>query len=470
MRRPHLTRLAGLASLAGLALIACSSPQPVRRPIATETIVATDGGTPAVISDVASPAPAEGSLTSKDSRRVARTLAIVSEMRGLPATKPVPGVKLERDALVARVKDKALREYPPEALRREGLLLQIVGFAPPTFDYLGEMMKLLDAQLEGFYEPKNGTMYIAADLHGPQAEATLAHELVHALQDQRWDLKKRSDYKPGRGDESMALACLAEGDATSLMLDFLMKPDKSALDIPDDALRELMASGMNMGDIQSVPHILRSTLIAPYMEGIGFVNTLRRKGGWAAVNAAWDRAPTTTEQILHIDKWEASEGPLTVPAPTAKALGEGWKDDDEDTFGELGFMLSFAEWMDVEEARKAAAGWGGDRTTVFSKGDQIAYAVHARYDAASPAADAFAERAFSKLVPGLKKTLGTKPAIADASTICFERKELGPLLFLRKARDLVMITGPARVANAAWTSASTCATAKKWADEVAAQK
>ena len=471
MRHASLTMLAGLASLAGLAFVACSSPQPVRRPLATETIVATDGGTPAVIGEgAASAPPAEGSLASKDSRQVARTLAIVSEMRGIAATKPVPGVKLERDALVARVKDKALREYPPEALRREGLLLQIVGFAPPTFDYLGEMMKLLEAQLEGFYEPKNGTMYLAADLHGPQAQATLAHELVHALQDQKWDLKKRSDYKPGRGDEAMALACLAEGDATSLMLDFLMKPDKSALDIPDDALRELMASGMNMGDIQSVPHILRSTLIAPYMEGLGFVHTLRRKGGWPAVNAAWDRPPTTTEHILHVDKWETNEAPLAVPAPTATALGEGWKKDDEDTFGELGFALSFAEWIDVEEARKAAAGWGGDRTTVFSKGDQIAYAVHARYDAAAPKPDAFAERAFTKLVPGLKKSLASKPAIADASTICFERKELGPLLFLRKERDLVMITGPARVANAAWTSTSNCATAKKWADEVAAQK
>jgi hypothetical protein len=268
----------------------------------------------------------------------------------------------------------------------------------------------------------------------------------------------------------MALACLAEGDATSLMLDFLMKPDKSALDIPDAALRELMASGMNMGDIESVPHILRSTLIAPYMEGLGFVHTLRRKGGWQAVNGAWDRPPTTTEHILHVDKWEANEAPLSVPAPTATALGEGWKKDDEDTFGELGFALSFAEWIDVEEARNAAAGWGGDRTSVFSKGDQIAYAVHARYDVGTPKPDAFAERAFAKLVPGLKKTIAQKPAIADASAICFERKDLGPLLFMHRDRDLVMITGPARVASAAWTSTSTCAIARKWADEVAAQK
>jgi len=451
------------------ALVACSSTQPAHRPLATDSIVSSDGGAPLVISST--PGTPEGSLTSKDSKQVARTLARVSEMRGIVSTRAVPGVKLDRDQLVARVKDKALREYPPEALRREGLLLQITGFAPPTFDYLSEMLKLLEAQLEGFYEPKNGTMYLAADLKGPQAQATLAHELVHALQDQKWDLRKRSDYKPGRGDEAMALACLAEGDATSLMLDFLMKPDKSALDIPDDALRELMASGMNIGDVQSVPHILRSTLIAPYMEGLGFVHELRRKGDWKAVDRAWDRPPTTTEQIMHVDKWEANEGPIAIPAPTALALGEGWNKDDEDTFGELGFALTFAEWMDVEEARKAAAGWGGDRTSVFSKGDQIAHAVHVRYDGASaaPKPDAYAERAFGKLAVGLKKSLG-KPATSDPTTICFDRKELGPLLFARRDRDIVMITGPARVASGAWTSTSNCTTAKTWSDEIVAQK
>ncbi|GAF77523.1 unnamed protein product, partial [marine sediment metagenome] len=30
--------------------------------------------------------------------------------------------------------------------------------------------------------------------------------------------------------------------------------------------------------------------------------------------------------------------------------------------------------------------------------------------------------------------------------------------------------GPAKIATGGWTSAGTCATAKKWSDEVAAQK
>lgn len=268
----------------------------------------------------------------------------------------------------------------------------------------------------------------------------------------------------------MALACLAEGDATSLMLEYVMKPDRSALDIPDEALRELMKSGMNIGDVGSVPHILRATLVAPYLEGLSFVHALRRKGDWSAIDRVWARPPTTTEQILHVDKWEANEGAIAVAAPTGAALGEGWKKDDEDTYGELGFALAFAEWMDVDDARVAAAGWGGDRTAVFSKGAELAFAVHLRYDAASGAKpDALADRAFSKIAAALKKKLG-KPPLEGASNVCFERKETGPLMFTRKDRDVVLIAGPAKSAGGAWASTSTCGATKKWAEEILAQR
>lgn len=464
-----MKRAAALA--AALFFTSCSGGQ---TPPATTThdvaVAEADGGAP-VAKDVDGGAPRDPALSAKEQRVVARTLRIMSELRGVASTKDVPGVKLKREELVARVKEKALREYPPEALRREGQLIQIMGFAPASFDYLGEMMKLLEAQLEGFYDPKNGTMYLASELRGKEAQATLAHELVHALQDQHWDLKSRSDYKPGQGDKSLALAALAEGDATSAMFDFVMyeptlskAQNKTALDIPEDMLREMMRTSINTGEIKSVPHILRTTLIAPYVEGLAFVQALRRKGGWDAVDKAWARLPTTTEQILHLDKWEAGEAAAAVPAPTAQALGEGWKKEDEDTFGELGFALTFEEWLEHDDARLAAAGWGGDRSAVFQKGEEIAFAVHARYDALP-----FAERAMGKVTSGLKKAHG-KAAIADGWTLCFERKDTGPLLFARKDKDVVLMAGPAKVAKDTWTSTGTCAAAKKWADEVLGQK
>jgi hypothetical protein len=371
------------------------------------------------------------------------------------------------------VKEKALREYPPEALRREGQLLQIMGFAPPTFDYLGAMMKLLESQLEGFYDPKNGTMYLASELRGKEAQATLAHELVHALQDQRWDLRSRSDYKPGQGDKTLALAALAEGDATSAMFDFVMfdakepkDQQRNALDIPEGMLREMMRSAINTGDIKNVPLILRTTLVAPFVDGLAFVQSLRRKRGWGGVDKAWERLPTTTEQILHVEKWETNEPALDVPVPTAQALGAGWKKEDDDTFGELGLALTFEEWVDHEDVRTAASGWGGDRSAVYrhESSGEMALVVHLRYDR-----PVFAERAMSKLSPGLKKNVGT-PVIGETSTLCFERKDVGPLLFARKDREVVMVAGAAKVDGAVWTSSATCAGAKKWATEVLGQK
>ncbi len=439
--------------VAACAVLAACSPR-------REPGVASEPPPTVVVADAGTAAPKAPSLDSKESKTVARTLARVSRLRGLEAKRPVPGETLKRDVLVGKVKEKALREFPADALRREGQLLQIFGFAPTSFDYLNEMMTLLEAQLEGFYEPKNGTMYLAADLGRKEAEATLAHELVHALQDQSWDLKSRSTYRPGKGDETLALACLAEGEATSVMMDFMLgEQQRTALDLPDTMLRELMASGMNGAATQKVPHILRTTLIAPYIDGLAFVHGLRRKGGWALVDRAWAEPPTTTEQILHVEKWLAHEPPVTVGAPTAQALGAGWKRDDEDTFGELGFALAFEEWLERDDARTAAAGWGGDRSAVYTRGDEIAIAVHARYDAAG-----FAQRALQKLGPGLEKKLG-KPSLATSDAVCFERPELGPLLVARKNAEFVLATGPAR-AGARWQSTSTCADAKRWADEV----
>ncbi|HVH43530.1 MAG TPA: hypothetical protein VM925_14345 [Labilithrix sp.] len=454
-----MKRLSG--ALLALAIASCSSSQ---RPVVRSELApppALDAGAAPSTSSV--PENTEAALSSTESKTVAQTLVRVSEIRGVKATKPVPGVKLDRDKLVARIKDKALREYPADALRREGQLLQLFGFAPPSFDYLTEMMTLLEAQLEGFYEPKNGTMYLAAELRGAEAQATLAHELVHALQDQSWDLKSRSSYRPGKGDETLALACLAEGDATSVMMDFIMADQgKNALDLPEAMVRELMANGMNGLSVQAVPHILRTSLVAPYIDGLSFVHALRRKGGWKMVDRAWETPPTTTEQVLHLDKWESHEPAIAIPSPSGNALGAEWKRDDEDTFGELGLALMFQEWLDTSEARRAAAGWGGDRSAIYVKGDELAFAVHSRYDALT-----FAERATTVLVPGLKKAFG-KPAIDTPEAVCFERKELGPFIVARKGRDLVVATGPARADKAAWTSTSSCAQAKKWAGEILA--
>jgi hypothetical protein len=394
--------------------------------------------------------------------------------RGLDSKKPVPGVLLDRAALIARVKDHVSRELPPEAIRNEGLSLQLFGFIPTKFDYEAAEYDLLKAQLAGYYEPADGTMYMAADLGDEEAEATLAHELVHALQDQRWNLQERSKYRPGDGDRSEVVSALAEGDATSAMFDVTIAraapgSGKTAVDIPDDVFAEQIGAAMNSDpSVKNTPHVMRTSLAAPYVYGTLFVHALRRRGGWDAVNRAWDDPPTTTEQILHLDKWLAREAPMAVPAPTFAALGPGWKVDDEDTEGELGARIAFEEWMEPKAAAEVSGGWGGDRGVLVTNGDKAAFAWKVRYDPGKSRGDR-AARAYVGLTRALDKTLGPAKT-SDAAFSCRERPDRGPLALTLSGADVVFILGPVSTSASGWTSAGDCAQARKWAHEVASAR
>jgi hypothetical protein len=390
-------------------------------------------------------------------------------LRQLDSKRAVPGRTLPRDQLIARVKDHVAREIPPDAIEKEGLVLRLFGFVPDQFDYGKEMFALLQDQLAGFYEPEDATMYMAGDLDGLNAEATLAHELVHALQDQHWDLKKRSKYKPGESDKSSALAALAEGDATSAMADYVvsrMDRSKTALDMPEDLFTEQVLGSVSGGAASKTPHVMKTSLVAPYIDGLVFINTLRRKGGWTLVNRAWAEVPKTTEQILHVDKWEAKEPALEVSAPSAAALGSGWTKVDEDTYGEQGMRLMFEEWMPVPEAKVAAGGWGGDRGALLTNGSKAALALRVRYDdAPGPSRDGLAERAFRLVAAAISKVPGR--VHKDPSLVCVDRPTLGPLAVRRSGRDLVFIAGPASLDSKSSVAASDCALAKLWSQEVA---
>jgi len=100
--------------------------------------------------------------------------------------------------------------------------------------------------------------------------------------------------------------------------------------------------------------------------------------------------PTSTEQVMHADKYAADEKPIAVklPATLAKDLGEGWTVPLQDTFGEF----QMGEWLKLNgvpdaEAADAAAGWGGDRLAVVNGPDGAwAVVMHTVWDTKADAA------------------------------------------------------------------------------------
>lgn len=393
----------------------------------------------------------------------------VAVARQLPQRATLRSSTLERKPLIAKVRAHVDEEVPRPAIRGQGELLVGLGLLPPSYDYEKGVFDLLEAQLAGFYEPGDKTMYLAADLGRKEADATLAHELVHALQDQHWDLGPKLRFRPDAGDVTSAVHALAEGDAMSAMLDVLFAADKrTALDVSDDVLAaEMRAEILLTPSLAEVPTILKASLVAPYVDGLLFVNRLRRDGGWRAVDDAWSRPPETSEQLLHRDKWRAREPALPVPALSTDALAPGFATLYTDTVGEQGVRLVFEEWGKRSAAVRAAEGWGGDRSWVLGRkqgdSEELVAALWVRFDG-PPSACRDADEAFELA----SRAAGGKGE--RERTTCKERKDVGPLVVTRRGCDLLITGGPYVHQGARAEARGACPAAVAWAEAAIAAR
>lgn len=308
---------------------------------------------------------------------------------------------LSPQELVSVVKKQVDRELPREFIQGEGRTFQALGLLPVDFDYESETYELLREQLLGLYVPDEHGMYLLRNLDLKEIQPILAHELVHALQDQHFNIHKKLKYSPGESDSLTALHALAEGEATSAMIDQSLPKE---INLEDPQVRSKLAKRVVEPEeilsqtivqkptdrIAKTPKFLALNLLAPYAWGLRFVQQLRLRGGWAAVNAAWASPPISTEQLLHLEKYDAHEPPIHVGVAPAQTLGAEWKKTFDDVVGEAGSQLVFSQWVDATSARRAANGWGGDRITLFeNKSNQLAVAWKLVFDSQNEAYEAF---------------------------------------------------------------------------------
>jgi hypothetical protein len=156
-------------------------------------------------------------------------------------------------------------------------------------------------------------------------------------------------------------------------------------------LGEVAAAGADpemLAVLARTPAILLETSLFPYQAGAAFVSGILAGGGYDAVNAAFDRLPESTEQILHPEKYEAGESPVDVELPgnLASRLGSGWTLDGQDTLGELQLRIWLREGgVKGDVARIAAEGWGGDRTGLLAGAGGDAVVMVTEWDSTADA-------------------------------------------------------------------------------------
>jgi len=419
---------------------------------------------------VTRPAGIDQSATAED--EVARALKYVSSIRELAALSAVKGRVISRDEMVKYVERDLDTQVPPAVVKASGEILFALGTVPASFDYRNGLLDVMRAELLGFYEPHEKTMFLGADLRGQELDATLWHELVHALQDQHYGLEKLLTFADDASDWQGAIHALAEGDATSAMVDAMFAPKGiHAPDVPESVMD--LQSALSVGAVQQVPAILKRSVVAPYLDGLAFVNALRRRGGWSAVDQAWARPPATTEQLLHLDKYDSHESGEVLAALSAPPKGPA-SATYSDVYGEETLRILFAEWMPSRTASEAAAGWSGDRVTAFADADRTAVAWRVRYDndaAALRGLRAFARGALAPEDQVLDARGRLQEFVSDADAekatrsgqVCRERHMRGPFAVVRHGRDVAVALGPFRRNSSGATPERDCSNALRWA-------
>lgn len=350
-------------------------------------------------------APARAGEPAPLAERVAAAQKLVEEVRGAKFRGPIASALLPEKEL-GEVLGRKLVEDLPAPFDAYAASLAAIGLIEPSPDLLRRLERLYARQVVGFYDPAEKKFFVVPertrDAGGPAGELMeqilLAHELTHALQDERLGLDRRMKALGDSTDALLALQAFLEGEATIVMTDALLAsvPEEAREALGGDPLAQVL-DGLGetaaVDGADGVPEFFVEELVFPYARGTAWVREKRLSGGWRAVDAAYASPPSTTREILRPGvKLPPRRRLSPADRPDPGRLGTGHEAAWADTLGEwvLGLLLERAG-SDEKEAEAAAAGWQDDRVVFLvpkgaPAGDGVGFLWRIR--ASSPAAAA----------------------------------------------------------------------------------
>ena len=342
---------------------------------------------------------------------VSRAMARVELIRGLEFDMEVPVEVVSRSEFASSSgteRGEAFRTF--DNAKFEALLL------------IGEEEGSLDVQqdnsnssIAGYYTPAEDAIVLVADNESTLQidELTLGHELVHAIQDQEFDL---GSFDSETRDGANADSGLIEGDANYVQYRYQQRCGEGGSWNGTCVTPEASGGGGGSGPPNMGVYFLN---YQPYSDGPAFIADQRSEGGWAAVNDLYDAPPESAEQVIHPDRY-GTDPPTEVEL--ADEHGDGWERVrpesrlDYAEVGQSGVASMFAypyyhsngqqaivdprEWLNLTRSGDvsrfdplnygfdAAAGWDGDRMHVYENADgETGYVWRLVWDSDAEAAE-----------------------------------------------------------------------------------
>ncbi len=263
---------------------------------------------------------------------VGRSMARVEAVRELEFEDSVPVEVISREALRERRETNDSGNVTSTENRlHQNVKWEAVFAIGEGEDAISTFSSTQTATIGGFYNyAEDRIVIVSENTTTPKMdEITLSQELFHALQDQRL----RVSYNRSTREGLNARNGIVEGDGNLVDRRYQQRCEAEW----DCLLPESSDGSGGGGDINYGIYL---TQFQPYSDGPKFVRGIYNEGGWEAVNAVYETPPTSTEQVIHPEKYP-DEGPSDISFSdtssdewTIPDLGEG--SVEYATFGEGG--------------------------------------------------------------------------------------------------------------------------------------
>jgi hypothetical protein len=279
-----------------------------------------------------------------------------------------------------------------------------------------------------YFDQQANELLVAGDTaeFTPYQRSTVIHELVHALTEQYF--RSGSTLAELKADGSFdhidAYRALVEGDATYVQ--FLYLQGLSSEDRSDAALEALESAP---AALEGAPAFVSNEVVFPFDSGLEFVTALVRGGGLAAIDRAYIDSPASTEQVIHIERYQGGEAPRKTN-PVEVDL-PGYEEAAAAVWGELGMIRLLTGILTPGFTTQTADGWGGDSFLVTVNESDVAFVLRYRGDTEDDTIEVV-----EALLLAARDRMGAGDGVESGGGIEFSAN--GPYVFIDRVNDGVL--------------------------------
>jgi hypothetical protein len=305
------------------------------------------------------------STPDTEQAKVNKILPALMELTGIKHPDTVKVELLKVSELKQFFKNSVDVDYPNDELTKCGECFSEIGLLPRDYDFKSELLRLAGEASAAIYDARAKTIKMVSDLSVQDRgklsdEMIIVHEATHALEDGIIDINKQSENGLKNIDYDYTFRALSEGVASVVMFSY---KDKLPLSELHNVKKfwERGAIGPSFRYNAFRDRYLYEYWGRPYLDGCDFVEAWLKANPYKKLIDLFKDMPSTSEQILHFDKYVTRDEPTQINLSKVRAiLPKNWKMYYSNTLGEFELLTLFESYHEtIYGADSLAAGWDG---------------------------------------------------------------------------------------------------------------